>query len=512
MAGPERLREYSMRVWRPESVVAGSRAELEVVDAVSGLVEDVLGVRPRRIPVPVESWIVKGGGVEPLEGWVRVQPYSLEADVEGRAEYVPGDPSEPSSWASYSGSPVAVAEEPENPDEAKAAALLAWERGAKALVLSCSRPRTIVSTGVWGYPYWAGAPPPIPVVCTDAGTASRILREGRARVWVDARTVESEGVTLEADLGGSGGLVVLGAHHDKWEGGFADNALGVAQAVAAAEELARRGARVRVTVFTAEEQGAPGFAGWYWAWGSRLYFRELDKAGVSVDVAAYINFDLAAWSLVVSGSPQLVGALESLGRFKVRCCECPECDSFQAAVWAGIPTVSIHSLWSESVREIYHTPDDSPERVEWAEAWRAVELAVHAALTASTPSWRRLQDFYKGILSRGPLRARRILYLIESTASRAGWDAVYRELAKGFLRAVNWGSYRYSSGDLEASWFPEAECVKRTLEGSEFDEVVVAGEERVVCAGGRVAVKRQAQWILAQLEEKVEEALRPLIR
>ena len=512
VSGPERLREYSMRVWRPAPVLAGTRAEREVVDAISGLVEDVLGVRPRRIPVPLTAWRLREGGVEPLSGWLRVQPYSLSADVEGRAEYVPGDPSEPASWASYKGSQVAVAEEPPNPDELKAAALLAWEHGAKALVLACKRPRTIVATGVWGYPYWAGSPPPIPVLCVDHATASSILREGWARVWVEADTVESQGVTLEADLGGGGPLVVVGAHHDKWEGGFLDDALGVAQSIAAASELERRGLRVRLVLFTAEEQGAPGFAGWYWAWGSRLYFMELRRASLSSEIAAYVNFDLAAGDLVVSGAPQLLGLLGEGGGFRVRCCECPECDSFQAAMWTGIPTLSLHSLWSDDVRAIYHTPEDSPEKVDWPTAWKAVEVAVRVAGSAAKPSWGSLQAFYRELLGSGPLRSRRMLYLIEATAARVGWDPVYRELARGFLRAVNWGSYRYSSGDLEAVWFPEAECVRRVFNGEEFDEVIVAGEERVVCAGGERGVKTQARWILAELEEKVEDALKTLIR
>ncbi|GAB6148010.1 M28 family peptidase [Stetteria hydrogenophila] len=509
--GPGELREWALRLWRPGPVVAGSREEREAVDAVAGLVEDVLGVRPRRIPVPLTTWRLRGGGVEPRPAWLRVQPYSLDADVEGAAEWVPGDPSEPGSWASYRGSPIAVAGEPGNPDEAKAAALLAWEHGARALVLACRRPRTIVSTGVWGYPYWAGAPPPVPVVCVDEESASRIAGEGRARVWVEAGAVESQGVTLEADLGGSGPLVIVGAHHDKWEGGFLDNTLGVAQAVAAAGILAGRGVRVRLASFTAEEAGAPGFAGWYWSWGSRLYFRELARAGLSGEVAAYINFDLAAGGLVLSGAPQLLASLEGLGGFRVRCCECPECDSFQAAAWAGIPTVSIHSLWSEGVREVYHTPDDEPGRVDWGSAWRAVELAVKAAESAASPRWGALARLYTGILGSGPLRARRILYLIEATAARAGWDRVYRALAPRFLRAVNWGSYRYSTGDLEAVWFPEAECARRILRGEEYDEVIVAGEERLVCAGGRRGALLQLNWALALLEEGVEEALRGLL-
>jgi Iap family predicted aminopeptidase len=508
--GPEVLREYSMRVWTPDPVVAGTRSEKEMADKVSGLIEEALGARPRRIPVPVASWRLRGAGVEPHAGWLRVQPYSETVDVEGRAEYVPRDPSEPGHWRSYTGSPIAVAEEPPNPDEVKAAALLAWEHGARALVLACRKPRTIVATGVWGYPYWAGSPPPIPILCIDVNSAVRILREGRARVWVDARTVEAQGVTIEADLGGAGPLVVVGAHHDKWEGGFLDDALGVAQAVATARELSRRGVRVRVVSFTAEEQGAPGYAGWYWAWGSRLYFRELDRARLSDEVAVYLNFDLAAGDLVVSGAPQFTGLLKG-GGFRVRCCECPECDSLQAAVWAGIPTLSMHSLWSDAVRAIYHTPEDAPGNVDWSTAWRAVELAVSAA-TASQPSWGSLQAFYRETLGRGPLRARRILYLIEATASRVGWDPVYRKLARVALRAVNWGSYRYSSGDLEAAWFPEAECLSRIRSGEEFDEAVVAGEERVVCAGGRRGVEFQAQWILAELEGRVEEALQSLVR
>ena len=505
--GPAGLRSLAESLWGGgEPVLPGGESGL--ISAVLERLESLVGpVTARRVRVPSLVWRLGGAGVEPRASWLVVPPYVVAADVEGRASLVPGDAADPRSWRGVGDGVVAVAREPANPDDLKAAALLAWEAGARALIVACRRPRVIVVTGVWGYSFWSGAPAPVPVACIDEGSLPRILRAGRARLWVSAGLREVDAESLEVTLSEGDSYIAYSAHMDRWPGGFSDDTLGVAQAIAAAVEAAgRAGGRlgVRLLLFTAEEHGAPGPAGWYWAWGSRHYFRELEAAGLSDAVEALVNYDVASGPLRLSGSPQLLASLPR-GGWSERCCECPECDSFQAAYWAGVPTVSIHSLWAGRVRRFYHTPDDTPSVVDWEEAWRAVRLG--ASLAGSEPHWGAFERFILERLGRGPLQARRLAHLIVATASRAGWPRVYRVLSRLALKAVHWGSYRWGEGDLEAAWFPEVEALRR----GGYDEVVVAGEERPLYQGGPEGARRQAPWVLAETMGRVEEALRGLI-
>lgn len=89
------------------------------------------------------------------------------------------------------------------------------------------------------------------------------MRHGRAlRLgWrVDRRQHQGENLIL--DLPGLGAPRLLAAHYDAWGGGAADNAAGVAVAIAAVRRLARQARRpaLRLALFDAEELGLLGSA------------------------------------------------------------------------------------------------------------------------------------------------------------------------------------------------------------------------------------------------------------
>ncbi|MEB2836663.1 MAG: M28 family peptidase, partial [Desulfurococcales archaeon] len=345
---------------------------------------------------------------------------------------------------------------------------------------------------------------------------------GRARVYVEARTLEATAWGLEARLPGRGRPWLLGAHWDRWPGGFQDDTLGVAQAIAAAVALARRGLEARVLVFPSEEHGAPGYAGWYWAWGSRFYSRQLAQAGLGGEYAGYINFDMAGSTpLVASGSPALLGALGP-GGWRARPWECPECDSMQLAMLAGIPTLSIHTLWTPKAERVYHTSLDTPGAAEPGAARLAVRLAVEAALRG--PQWRLMDCMVEGLLGHGPLEARRLAVLILQAARRAGWEALHPPLARAALRPIDYGSRRWGHGPLEAHWFPEASLLPRLRSdlrrGRDPGEVWVAGWEEPLYqtrasprarACGLPCLAAQARGLLEEMAFRVEEAVRSVV-
>ncbi len=476
------LRKLLEELYNGEEHIAGSSSEYREADRIGGILESHLGGNVEVLDVPMISWSLKAVEVEPRPGYVVVAPYVESSDVEARVYHVERDPSDYKAWRTFPQGKIAVTIPPGNPDDLKYVALQAWEAGAEAVIVGSDRPRKIVSTGSWGYSYTAGAPTPIPVVVVDVASARRIAWEGKARIYVESVVREARGANIRLRLPGNE-AVAVGAHYDRWYGGFQDDILGIAQAAVTAELLNRKGYMVDLLVFTAEEHGAPGYAGWYWAWGSRWYARQLQASGLAGEYAAYINYDVAGnRPLAVSGAPQYTHrVLEGLEKAGVsafeRRFECPECDSMSLAQ-AGIPTVSIHSLWNERVREVYHTPYDTPENADLGAAAAAVKAVVESVVEG--PVYSRLEASLEAILGEGPLIARNIHHTLVAMARVHGWDRVYRWMASRFLKPVLIGDYRYDYGqDFEAVYFPEVYSIKRMREAMPHS-VIIPGEERLL--------------------------------
>ncbi|BAA79987.2 hypothetical protein APE_1003.1 [Aeropyrum pernix K1] len=499
----------------------GSRGAVEVVRA---FLEESLGVSSRLHEFWVDAWVLRSSGLDPAASWHSVGPYVLGGDVEGRPLVLEGDPSHASSWRGVdAGGRVVVARAPGVVDDLKAAALLAAEAGAEALLVESRDPRVIVTGGDWGYSVSAGSPTPIPVAVVPLGYSRRAEEAGVVRVWVDACVERRRDYNVVAVDGGRGGVVLAGAHLDHWYTGFTDNILGVAQAVETAGRLRGRGLAAGVVVFGAEEHGMPGMASWYWAAGSRSYAGLLRESGAAEEVEAYVNFDVAGYRcLVASGAPQLVGHALEAGAVE-RCCECPECDSIMMA-WAGIPTLSLHSLWCPGVQEAYHTPRDTPDRASWDTAWTAVEAAVRTVTRG--PEWPRLTHHFRSSLSGAGVRGRRLLYILESLARRAGWGALFREASRSLLKVVHYGSLRWESRPLEALYMPEASLFKRIMGDIERGRpplavVEVGRSERQLYslsptppprAPPRSILWEQLEANMERLEEEVEDLRMRLVR
>jgi Iap family predicted aminopeptidase len=518
--------ERALRLYRGGAPLIPGVHDREALDSILEAFDawlTRLGGEVRRFHLPTLSWRLRHAEAEP-GGRLVVGPYVERGDVEGRVELLEGDPSRPESWRGFRGSPIVVAPEPGEPDELRYAALLAAEHGAEALLI-CPRvaPRLVVTVGSWGFSFHAGAPTPVLVGYLESSDACpRVAGGGRARVAVESRTVETVTWGLEVDLPGRGRPWLFTAHWDRWRGGFQDDTLGVAQAFTAAFRLASLGLRARVAVFPSEEHGAPGYAGWYWAWGSRRYAVELARSGLAESIAGAVNFDVAGTApLIASGSPALLAALPP-GGWRARPWECPECDSMQLALHAGIPTLSIHTLWSPRVLDFYHTSLDAPDAADPRAARLAVELAVRAALRG--PRWECMEAAVRGLLAPGPLEARRLAVLVLQAARRVGWESLHPPLARAALRPIDYGDRRWSTGPLEAHWFPEASLLPRLrsglARGQDPGEVWVAGWERLLyqtrpgprgrpCSAS--CLSQQARQAIEELSVRVEEALRPLL-
>jgi len=511
----------SRELYNGVEVVAGSFEEVREVERLRGMIESYLEGRVKVLDVPLLSWRLKGLTLDPKPEVLAVAPYVESSSVKAPWFRVEGDPVKPRSWRGFPEGRVAIAKEPVNPDDIKVAALHASEAGALALIVeSPSAPRKIVTNGYWGYSYSVGAPTPIPVLVVEEGYSLKLNPQTVVSVEVEAVTIESTGYTLQLDLpGSSDDISIVGAHHDRWYGGFLDDIVGIAQAMVTAKMLSSLGFTTRLLAFTAEEHGALGYASWYWAWGSRFYADQLYASGLVEDIRLFVNFDMAAAEpLKVSGSPQYSLLVEGADN---RCCECPECDSFSLAV-KGVPTLCVHSLWSQDVRALYHTPRDTPSSANMDVVAKAVKLVVESAVKG--PSWDHLEHLLTLILGGGPLEARRALYTINTIARRAGWDRLYESLARIALKPVHYGSYRFDEAELEALWFPEVQAYQRLLKdvdaGKAPHEVWVTGDERILYvirgAGGKVVPKmelaKQFKANMSILWDQIVEVQRELLR
>lgn len=124
------------------------------------------------------------------------------------------------------------------------------------------------------------------------------------------------------------------------------------------------------------------------------------------------------------------------------------------------------------------------------------------------------------------MRGRRLLYILESIARRAGWGPLFREASRRLLKVVHYGSLRWESRPLEALYMPEAALFKRVLEDLDRGRpplavVEVGREERMLYSLSPTppprAISRSILWEqlesnLYMLEGEVEDLRRSLVR
>jgi len=451
-------------------------------ERVRGAVESLLRASLTVLTVPVEDWRPRTVLLEPGPGGVEAPVYSGSGEVEAPVVRVTGDPYNPRSWRPGAGI-AHVRLEGWDPFQAKRLALHAWEAGYEALIIEAPT-RPAPAPGLWGYSYHAGQEAPIPVVWAPLGRAP----EGRARLLVEARVEPRRGVNLAWGWGENPVLVAA-----PWKG--AGWARSVAAAVAATRLLIDSGVDVALALFDAGRHGAPGPAGWHWAWGSRWHAQQLARSGALEGVRAYLSFDLAGGGpLTVSGAPQYeAGATGLLVDAGVPVgyggWECVFCDGYSLAS-AGVPGVSLHRWdpWS---------PGGGDEGVP-----EGVAALVGAVLGGA--DYGVLYDRLEEALSAN-LYARMILETIVRAAAREGWDRVYRVLGARWLRPYYLGDYRLDPpGRPGVCMFPESCVLGMGVEGRRA--VWVPGEERLLYVpGGRLGV--QAASLMGELLWRVREEL-----
>ncbi|NOZ89109.1 MAG: hypothetical protein GXO15_04205 [Crenarchaeota archaeon] len=381
---------------------AGTPAERILAERVARIAEEALGFSVRLIPVPVTVWRVR----------------SFEVSACGQSlEALPLPPSGPFTdsldvvrdvvWARF---------RLDDPDAFLARVWRRWVHRRLVVVVDERLRRVVVPPR-----------PPLPDSVYDAAPgsaavfltrrAARLARAcGRLVVNLDVVLDASYGYIVEGVEGGED--VVFAAHHDHWLGGALDNLTGVLQAIAAAAWMRDRGVRAGFLSFTAEEFGARPLRGWYWAWGSRFYSETASWGGGAPRLI--VVFDTAVGDVVSSGSALAGMCLEAAGGPPYLGRDDIDTDSF----WFSSSGVASIAVTSRRLPEVYHSADDTPDRVDPVDALRAVRVVTdHLPLRLEGC----VEEYFRHVMlraSRLPLpRTRQEVYRLYRAYQRRGVEA-----------------------------------------------------------------------------------------
>lgn len=483
-------------------VIAGSTAELSVVHVLKGVFEDLGGDDVYLEPIPVMTWVEDECFIEApgLKIKCLALPYSLSIDVEARSLH-----------AHYYGNSIALRDDPVNkiviapypdePDDAKYVLLKLAKAGATAVVFYDNYPgrvRRIVICGSKGYSYMHGSPPPIPAAAISKESLLKLAKSingGMLRLYIKTVvTHNSMGYNVVSVYNGSlESEVILSAHHDHWFKGYSDDLIGLeslARTALKLKNIDRRHTYILIS-FTAEELGAPGYASWYWSWGSRKYLegrlvkKDLDKIVLAVNVDAVFTTPMRAsinpflWSLVKE--------LVDLGYVSISgvTVDQPIFDSYSFTA-IGVPALTLHTF--NELKPNYHTNLDDGR--EWPS--NLVEKVVEAidSLLKIVNSYNinelyrlDVSTFINDLSSDAPVETLILLMKLKELKHFEGKvvvNAFVREFTKNFIKA---SSDHRLGGRTLSSIAPEvyllSELIKEVREGlvGEIDVSIIGADE-----------------------------------
>jgi len=364
-------------------VVTGSSNERKLIDLLKDFLNDIAEeVNVQRISVM--SWqgihgeVAIGGEVfeaTPL-------PYTPSGDVDSRIIFVGNSIEERGLSKKDVEGKILLYESFDDVDEIESQYLEAVDYGALAFIVFDkypSRKRKIVIKGDYEYRYEPSTPPPIPAVHLRREEGLKILdliSRGNNYCHIHVKsnvTLSAEGFNLEAYVTyGKDKYVLLTAHHDHWFTCLTDNIIGLLLMLIIAKNIKRTLHQTLntlvITSFTAEESGAPGYAGWYWIYGSRKYIEYLDKRDMTNNIDLVINLDaIGGEKLEVYTSN--IGIIEPFRNIfeqyvdKIIPHDMPYFDSFNFSYLRGIPTITFTSF--NYINDIYHSDVDNYDNIKW---------------------------------------------------------------------------------------------------------------------------------------------------
>ncbi|MET1159756.1 MAG: M28 family peptidase, partial [Thermoprotei archaeon] len=439
-------------------IVPGTPQEREFVsflrELFSGYADEV-----RVLETPADTWIEDECYIVLGDTTIecRSMPYTSTFEVEGRFvnARVVGSKIYP---LELEGDSIAFIEFPEEPDLAKYIVLELYERGAKAVVFydrQYGSYRRIVITGTGFFSFTYGSPPPIPVVSILREDYENMLKKGISRInlYVRARTIHNvHGKTVIATINGSSDKEIhITAHHDHWFTGFTDDLVGVETLYQILSRIAKKSNKytIKVISFTAEEIGAPYYASWYWAWGSRYYLNLLQSRNELDEILADINIDAVAKTpFKVYANPVLTKCIQLLSSkhpIEYSGYDHMDFDSFSYTL-KGVPAVTLSNL-EEIDSLIYHSTLDNGRGFNYTVLDKVVDLVVDfvKCLENHKPKYGDLIGYLKKTLGDNvPLETRILLSKIENLNKMFSEEDSIRLVTSLFTHAVYTPGLKYT--------------------------------------------------------------------
>ncbi len=340
------------------TVLPGSSDEEEVVLELRDLFKETGSDNVYLEPIETLYWGIRECFIEGQGFKIKCYPlpYTISIDVE--AEVVCGE---------YIGDRIIFWENPRDkivlipyPRCVEAVSYIVYRlyrEGVEAVVFYDNYPLRyrmgVVATDTC-YSYSYGQPPVVPVATIRKEDAIALSKKtsSRARLYIETTTrLNSVGYNVLAECYGREDRVVeITTHHDHWFKGYSDSLAPLHVLLGLLEKLEKARHKYTYTIisFTSNKLGSPGYAGWYWIWGSRRHLLERMKRDTIDDVLIAINTcSLFTLEPRLSINPFLYKLAIELSKrigFSIDRIELdnPFFDSFSYTLY-GVPAMTIHT-------------------------------------------------------------------------------------------------------------------------------------------------------------------------
>ena len=381
----ELIRQVCSQISSIGEVITGNENERKVIDLLREFLDEYIE-ELKLYPINVMSWCGEYAEVHVGDIVLKATPlpYSPSGNIDGKIIYVGNSIERKGLSKKDVEGKILLYESFDDVDEIESQYLEALDYGALGFIVFdkySSVRRKIVIKGEYEYRFEPSTPPPIPAVHLkreDGLKLLKLINNGLSTVRIDAKCYVKHGAigyNLEAYiLHGREHQVIVTAHHDHWFSGIIDNILGIALLTSLVKDLKKKLSNLKIkntlkmVSFTAEESGAPYYAGWYWIYGSRKYVERLRNKGEIDNIVLVLNVDALGKSKldVHISSPILSPLVKRMAEKYVDNLilhDSPYFDSFSFSYFANVPTITFTSF--DYIAEVYHTDRDNLENVEW---------------------------------------------------------------------------------------------------------------------------------------------------
>lgn len=481
-----------------QEILPASDIEYKIVKKLKNIFSEYVDW-VKYIDIPTSSWFEKECYLEisNLQIPCKALPYTNSWSIEGYYEKAILD-KHVLIHSSRTNEPIYFIEFPEELDITKYIVLELYKKNAKAVVFYDKNPgiyRRTVIVGCKTYSFNHGSPPPIPVVSItreDYMKIKRVIEKNsysqKIKLYINAYTKHDlRSKAIIVGINGSGEKEIhVTAHHDHWFTGFSDNLVGIESLYQIMRKARNwRGHNIVLISFSSEEIGAPYYASWYWAWGSRYYVRILYEKGDIEKIIANINIDaIYKYPLEIYGNPSLKKCIEKIRSKRSDIVyygvEHMDFDSFSYTIH-GVPSLTITTI--NTINPIYHSTIDNGSSIDKGIIEETIDIAYQLikCINENKPQYRGIIEYIKNEFEKvNLLETRIILSKLENMKKIfSNENKLIHFITKNFVKPVYTPGLRL---EHQTGFFAEITFINKVLNNlenycGEIVEIYSYGEE-----------------------------------